>query len=84
MRKPDSEHHAHPAAAVLLTCRNCGRELPAEQFERYPTGTFRLVCRQCKYQLYGKRAKAKWRMKRLLTKAIREMADETVAYKSHS
>lgn len=67
MRKPDSEHHAHPAAAVLLTCRNCGRELPAEQFERYPTGTFRLVCRQCKYQLYGKRAKAKWRMKRLLT-----------------
>lgn len=53
------------SASQLLTCRACGRQLPAESFELYPTGTRRRVCRQCKYQLYGKAAKIRWRYKQL-------------------
>ena len=48
-----------------MECRNCGRELPDESFELYPTGTRRRVCRQCKYELYGRRAYCRWRMKQL-------------------
>ena len=48
-----------------MICRNCGQELPKERFELYPTGTRRLVCRQCKYQLYGKEAKRRWRLNQL-------------------
>lgn len=54
---------------MIMTCRNCGQELPEEQFELYPTGTRRRVCRQCKYQLYGVKAKRRWRL-RLLAHAI--------------
>ena len=53
-----------------MICRNCGQELPDEQFELYPTGTRRRVCRQCKYQLYGVRAKRKWRLRQLATLLI--------------
>jgi len=49
-----------PAAQELLTCRRCGRSLPKESFELYRSGTRRKVCRQCKYQLYGIKAKRKW------------------------
>lgn len=52
-----------------MICRACGRDLPDEQFELYPTGTRRRVCRQCKYQLYGVKAKRQWRL-RLLAHAI--------------
>ncbi|MBR1401600.1 MAG: hypothetical protein IJ562_08520 [Prevotella sp.] len=38
--------------ATQLTCRCCGQELPAECFERFPTGTYRHVCRKCQYQIY--------------------------------
>lgn len=41
-------------------CRNCGRELPDEQFELYPSGTRRGVCRHCHYELHSQRAKRKW------------------------
>ncbi len=49
----------------MKTCRNCGRTLPDEEFELYPTGTRRAVCRQCKYALYGIKAKRKWRLRAL-------------------
>lgn len=45
---------------MLRTCRNCGRELPEEQFELYPSGTRRRVCRRCHYELHSRRAKRKW------------------------
>ena len=48
-----------------MICRVCGKELPDVQFELYPTGTRRRVCRQCKYQLYGVRAKQRWRLRQL-------------------
>jgi len=48
-----------------MICRICNRELPDEAFERYPTGTRRRMCRQCKYQLYGIPAKRKWRLRQL-------------------
>ncbi len=48
-----------------MICKNCGRDLPDEQFELYATGTRRKVCRQCKYQLYDVRAKRKWRLRHL-------------------
>jgi hypothetical protein len=50
---------------ATMICRHCQRELPVDAFERYRTGTRRRVCRQCKYQLYGKKAYKKWRMKQL-------------------
>lgn len=48
-----------------MICKNCGRELPEEQFELYPTGTRRKVCRHCHYELHGRKAWRKWRMKQL-------------------
>lgn len=48
-----------------MRCRECGEELPLEAFELYATGTRRRVCRQCKYQLYGVKAKRKWRLRQL-------------------
>ena len=51
----------------MMTCRECGQNLPNEAFERYPTGTYRRVCRQCKYQLYGIKAKRRWRLRQLAT-----------------
>ena len=50
---------------LIMECRVCGKELPDVQFELYPTGTRRRVCRQCKYQLYGVRAKRLWRLRQL-------------------
>lgn len=50
---------------TTMVCRNCGRELPDTQFELYPTGTRRRVCRQCHYRLHGIRAKRKWRLMQL-------------------
>ncbi len=39
------------------------RELPEAQFELYPSGTRRRVCRHCHYELYSKKAWHKWMMK---------------------
>ena len=39
-------------AVTHLTCRCCGRTLPVTLFERYPTGTYRHVCNDCKYMNY--------------------------------
>lgn len=50
----------------MKTCTNCGQLLPEERFELYPTGTRRRVCRVCKYQLYGVKAKRKWRLRQLV------------------
>lgn len=44
----------------LQTCRHCGRQLPAEQFELYPTGTRRRVCRHCHYVLHMRAGRLKW------------------------
>ena len=46
-----------------MVCSNCKRELPEEQFELYPTGTRRKVCRRCHYEMHGRRAWRKWWMK---------------------
>lgn len=48
-----------------MVCNNCGRELSEEQFELYPTGTRRKVCRHCHYELHSRKAWRKWRMKQL-------------------
>ena len=47
----------------MMVCRNCGRELPEEQFEMYPTGTRRKVCRHCHYELHTKKGRHKWVMR---------------------
>ncbi|MBR1388733.1 MAG: hypothetical protein IJ569_03830 [Prevotella sp.] len=47
------------------TCRECGRTLPINQFERYSTGVYRRVCRHCHWELHGKKALKKYRMKQL-------------------
>jgi RNA polymerase subunit RPABC4/transcription elongation factor Spt4 len=48
---------------LSMVCRNCKRELPEEQFELYPTGTRRKVCRHCHYELHTKKGRRKWVMK---------------------
>ena len=50
---------------ATMQCRACSKELPVEAFERYATGTRRRVCRQCKYRLYGIKAKRKWQLREL-------------------
>ena len=44
----------------MMICRNCGRELPEEQFELYPTGTRRRICRHCHYLLHTRKGYQKW------------------------
>ena len=39
-------------SATQLTCKSCGRTLPVSEFERFPTGTYRHICRDCKYILH--------------------------------
>lgn len=46
-----------------MVCRNCKKELPEEQFELYPTGTRRKICRHCHYELHTKKGRRKWVMK---------------------
>lgn len=45
------------------TCRECGRTLPITEFERYSTGVYRRVCRHCHWELHGRKAQKKRRMK---------------------
>ena len=49
-----------------MICSCCGRELPLSSFERYKTGTYRKVCWQCRWVLYGKpsRKRSLLRLKR--------------------
>ena len=49
--------------SALRICRECGRELPLEQFELYPTGTRRRICRQCHYHLHTHAARRRWVMR---------------------
>ena len=44
----------------MMICRNCGRELAEEQFELYPTGTRRRICRHCHYVLHTRKGRLKW------------------------
>ena len=44
----------------MMTCRNCGLELPDEQFEQYPTGTRRRVCRHCHYVMHMRAGRRRW------------------------
>lgn len=46
-------------------CTRCQRELPITDFERFPGGTRRYVCRHCKYLYYSKPAKIRWILKTL-------------------
>ncbi|MBP5776831.1 MAG: hypothetical protein J6W56_04705 [Prevotella sp.] len=46
----------------MITCKHCGRELSEEQFELYPSGTRRRVCRHCHYVLHSRQAWRKWIM----------------------
>ena len=46
-----------------MICKNCGRELPEEQFELYRTGTRRRICRHCHYVLHTHKGRLKWVMK---------------------
>lgn len=43
-----------------MVCKSCQRELPEEQFELYPTGTRRKVCRHCHYVLHTRQGRQKW------------------------
>ncbi|MBR1547711.1 MAG: hypothetical protein IJ637_03175 [Prevotella sp.] len=43
-----------------MICRNCEQELPEEQFELYPTGTRRRVCRHCHYVLHQRASRRRW------------------------
>ena len=49
MRRDEAQRHA-----TQRYCRWCEQWLPIERFERYPTGTYRRVCRQCQWELYGR------------------------------
>ena len=49
MRRDDLQRRA-----VSLVCRCCGQELPVSRFQRYRTGTYRHVCKQCAWVRYGK------------------------------
>lgn len=46
-------------------CSRCGRDLPISHFERYPTGTYRRVCNQCKYEHYTRPAKLRYVLRHL-------------------
>lgn len=52
--------------ATQLTCKSCGRTLPTSEFERYPTGTYRKICRQCKYVRHTAPYKREARIRRLM------------------
>ena len=58
-----------------MVCNNCGRELPEEQFELYPTGTRRKVCRHCHYELHSRKAWRKWRMKQLARVVVAKLGN---------
>ena len=47
----------------MMICRNCGKELPEEQFELYRTGTRRQICRHCHYVLHTRKGHDKWVMR---------------------
>jgi DNA-directed RNA polymerase subunit RPC12/RpoP len=47
----------------MMNCMNCGQELPEEDFEMYPTGTRRHVCRHCHYELHTKKGYQRWKMR---------------------
>lgn len=51
--------------ATQLTCKSCGRTLPVECFERFPTGTYRHICSDCKYVRYTVPAMYRLRLRSL-------------------
>lgn len=53
-----------------LECRFCGRTLPVSCFERFPTGTYRHVCRQCQRVLYTKPAKQRYRQRKKMERLM--------------
>ena len=56
-----------------MICRNCQKELPLEQFELYPTGTRRHICRHCHYVLHTRKGRRKWVLRQLAKAALRGM-----------
>lgn len=40
--------------ATELTCRCCGQVKPVSEFQKLKSGTYRHVCRRCKYQMYDR------------------------------
>ena len=50
---------------MMRICNHSGRELPEEQFELYPTGTRRKICRHCHYLLHTKKGRRKWVLKQM-------------------
>ena len=56
-----------------MICQNCKRELPVEQFELYPTGTRRRICRHCHYVLHTHEGRRKWVLRQLAKVALRGM-----------
>lgn len=48
---------------MSMICKNCGRDLPEESFELYPTGTRRRICRHCHYVLHMHKGRLKWVMR---------------------
>ena len=54
---------SRPKANRNLThqvCRVCHQDLPINRFARYPTGTYRTLCRTCKYRIYDIAAKERY------------------------
>ncbi len=46
--------------AGTRVCRNCGSELPLADYEQYPNGHRRGICRRCHYLLHTKAARYRW------------------------
>ena len=69
----DSHQNNQCKSVKSVACRNCGQELPEEQFEMCKTGTRRKVCRHCHYELHTKRAWKKWWRRQLARVVIGEM-----------
>lgn len=57
-----------------MVCRNCGRELGEEQFELYPTGTRRRICRHCHYVLHTRKGRQMWVQRERARALMRDFA----------
>ena len=48
-----------------MICKCCQQDLPETKFERYKTGTYRGVCHHCWWELYGRRMRQRWWLKKV-------------------
>ena len=48
-----------------MICRHCHQDLPESKFERYKTGTYRRVCHHCWWELYGRRLRQRYILRKV-------------------